>query len=132
MKESKMAEKTENKKYSKEAEVFFTLREQKREIALQLTNLNKQIDEVQKSILGKMEDDDLESCTTEFGSLTRKVEMYPQIKNADFSNREKSQQPTPNCLTTSAIVAPFNNASYIARLRFFFCLCVIIRFLSCY
>jgi len=67
------------------SEKLFTLKDANSQLDDQKKTNNKEIAVVQTEILSIMESEDIEKCSTEFGSLARKLELYPSIDNfTDF------------------------------------------------
>lgn len=67
---------TEYDQLSKE---LFTLKESNRQLESMKKDNNKRIQELQYEIMDMMESEGVEKLTTEFGTMSRRSDMYPQI-----------------------------------------------------
>jgi len=64
---------------------LFQLKDLNSQLEEQKKANNKEIEVITKQILEIMESEDIEKCSTEFGSLSRKLDLYPSIDNfTDF------------------------------------------------
>lgn len=62
-------------------EQLYNLRAAKDQLNAKLSDINKDIDSLEFEIITSMEDAGIEKTTTPFGTATRKVDLYPQIKD---------------------------------------------------
>jgi hypothetical protein len=62
---------------------LFELRAQKDELNNQLSDINKEIDQVEYYLIQAMEEDGLDQLRSGKGLISKKVELYPQVEDLD-------------------------------------------------
>ena len=72
-----------NKKLGEKTEELFELRDMKSELNTKLKDLNRKIDEIQWSIVQEMEEIGIDKLTTEAGTISKKLALYPSIDDKD-------------------------------------------------
>lgn len=77
---------------------IFELRKEKDELAAQVSDINVEIEELQYRATTMMQEEGIEKTSTENGSVSLKVEQYPNVKDLDALVNWAYQNGKPDIL----------------------------------
>ena len=87
---------------------LYELRQEKDSIAASLSEMNKEIDSIEFEILKDMETSGLDKMSTPAGTVTRKVELYPQVEDLSSLVQWAAENGRPEILQKRVSKAVFD------------------------